>query len=320
MGEFDLIRRYCRPAVRHTVLAGGDDAALLAPAAGMELAVSHDLLVAGRHYFETMDPERLARKAVAVNLSDMAAMAAVPRWVLLGLVLPRFDEAWVAAFCRGFESALTEANVDWVGGDTTAGPAALAVTVLGEVPRGKALRRSGARPEDDIWVSGTLGDAALGLGCLQGTCFLEATAERLALSRFEQPAARLDLGYGLRDLAHAAIDISDGLLGDLDHVLTASGVGAVVQLGALPVAPFQPGDGHDPAWRQRVLAGGEDYELCFTAAPHRRAAIETLGQSLSLPLTRIGMVTGHAAERRIVGLDGGDVLMPWRGFDHFPTP
>lgn len=317
MGEFDLIRRYFSPPTRHTRLAGGDDAALIVPTHGSELAVSTDLLVAEQHFFVDMAPERLGHKAAAVNLSDMAAMGATPRWVVLGVVLPRIDELWLATFSHGFHQLLVRHDVDWVGGDTTAGPLALAVTVMGEVPQGQALRRSAARAGDDIWVSGTLGDAALGLDCRLGRCALPDAARTLVLDRFELPEPRVELGEALRGLAHAAIDLSDGLLADLNHLLCASQVGAILELASLPVSIAQPGTGQDDDWRRRVLQGGEDYELCFTAEPRHRAAISVLSARLGLPLNRIGKVTPDAAQRELRDAQGRAVPLAWQGFDHF---
>lgn len=317
MGEFDLIRRYFSPPVNHTVLAGGDDAALVQPSVEMELAVSTDLLMGERHFFLDMDPARLACKAASVNLSDMAAMGAVPRWLLLGLSLPQYNEAWVAAFSQAFRDILALHGVDWVGGDTASGSWALAVTIMGEVPRGKALRRAGARCGDDIWVSGTLGDAALGLGYRRGDYPLDQPVARLAMERFELPTARLALGQALRGMAHAAIDLSDGLLADLGHILHASGVGAWVDLPAIPVSAYQPGMWYDKAWQQRVLQGGEDYELCFCVAPEHRPAILTLSDQLSLPLARIGGITAERAQRSLRDDQGCEVALAWRGFDHF---
>ncbi len=318
MGEFDLIRRYFSPPVLHTRLAGGDDAALIVPSSrDTELALTTDLLVAGQHFFMEMEPERLGYKAAAVNLSDIAAMGAQPRWALLGLVLPTMDEPWVEAFSRGFRQSLASYQVDWIGGDTTAGPMALAVTMVGEVPQGQALRRSGACVGDDIWVSGTLGDAALGLDYRLGRCQLPEVACKLALERFELPVPRVELGMALRGLAHSAIDLSDGLLADLDHLVTASRVGAVLEVGCLPVSLAQPGTWRDVEWCRRVLQGGEDYELCFTAEPCHRSGLSQLGAQLGVPLTRIGTVTAEPKQRLLRDPQGVEMSLAWRGFDHF---
>ncbi|WP_297455797.1 thiamine-phosphate kinase [Ferrovum sp.] len=318
-GEFELIRRYFRPPTRHTLLAGGDDAALIVPQTAHELALSTDLLVGGQHFFPDMDPHRLGRKAAAVNLSDMAAMGATPRWVLLGLTLPVPPlESWVAAFSQGFREALGAHDVDWIGGDTTAGPLALAVTIIGEVPDGQALRRSGAHAGEDVWVSGTLGDAALGLDWRLGRCPNLAPAARdFVLERFECPTPRVALGQALRALASAAIDISDGLLADLGHLLDASGVGAQLELARIPTSAAQPSGPADPDWQRRVLQGGEDYELCFTAPAARRSELEALGRAGEVALTRIGRVTAVPDERCMQDERGLSVSVSWRGYDHF---
>ncbi|NDU85118.1 MAG: thiamine-phosphate kinase [Ferrovum sp.] len=318
MSEFDLIRRYFSPPTRHTLLAGGDDAALIAPRGGWELALSTDLLVAEHHFFSAMDPERLGYKAAAVNLSDMAAMGAVPRWVLLGITLPKVHEPWLDAFSRGFQGLLNEHGVDWIGGDTTAGPLSLAVTIIGEVPAGQALRRSGAQAGDDIWVSGTLGDAALGLDWCRGSCpTLTDEIRNIALDRFERPTPRLTLGQSLRGLAHAAIDVSDGLLADLGHILNASAVGAVVELEAIPVSPGQPSNPEDVDWQRRVLHGGEDYELCFTAPSRHRHHIVAVAAAEQILVTRIGVISAVATERVLRTAQGRAVVVPWQGYDHF---
>ena len=318
-GEFALIRRYFHPPTRHTLLAGGDDAALIVPRKAHELALSTDLLVGGQHFFLDMDPHRLGQKAAAANLSDMAAMGATPRWVLLGLTLPLpLQESWVAAFSQGFREALEAHDVDWVGGDTTAGPLALAVTIIGEVPEGQALRRSGAHAGEDIWVSGTLGDAALGLDWRLGRCpDLAPAARDFALERFECPTPRVALGQSLRALASAAIDISDGLLADLGHLLTASGVGAQLEMARIPASAAQPSGPTDSDWQRRVLQGGEDYELCFTAPSVRRSELEALGRGGKVALTRIGRVTAAPDERCVQDEAGLVVAVSWRGYDHF---
>src|SRR5512134_634676 len=234
LSEFDIIRRYFTRPARHAVLGVGDDAAVLRPAPGNDLVVSTDMMVAGRHFLPGADPAGLGHKALAVNLSDMAAMGAAPRWATLALALPEADEPWLEAFARGFFELAERHGVELVGGDTTRGPLNLCVQILGEVPTGRALRRDGARPGDDIWVSGRLGDAALLLAHRRGELVLapqQAAACRRAL---DLPEPRVALGLRLRGLAHACIDISDGLLADLGHVLERSRAGATVSLEAIP--------------------------------------------------------------------------------------
>jgi thiamine-monophosphate kinase len=286
----------------------GDDCALLRPDAGLELAVTTDMLVEGRHFLPGADPEALGHKALAVNLSDLAAMGAAPRWVTLALALPATDEGWLAAFARGFFALAERHGVDLVGGDTTRGPVlTINVTALGEVPSGVALYRAGARPGDDIWVSGELGGAALALAHPD----LAAVAGRL-----HRPEPRVELGERLRGLARSAIDVSDGLAGDLGHILERSHVGAVIEYERIP-RPAAFG-GFRELERDCVLSGGDDYELAFTAAQAQRAEIESLGRELKLPLARIGAIQSGAA--KLVVLDAAGKPMAHRGgFDHFRT-
>lgn len=317
--EFELIARHFAGPTPGAVLGPGDDCALLQPSPGMELAVTTDMLVAGTHFFADTDPEALGWKTLAVNLSDLAAMGARPRWVLLAGSLPEADEGWLAAFARGFFALARRTGVDVVGGDTTRGPLSLCVTALGEVAPGQALRRDGARPGDDLWVSGQLGLAALGLAQLRGQTQLpEALASRCSHALL-RPQPRINLGLALvqQGLASAAIDISDGLLADIGHIAERSGVTLQVNLGQLPLLP----QGADPVLAQRCqLAGGDDYELAFTAPPARRMALAALAAELELPLWRIGQVAAGTG----VGLQDGDgVPLPsdfldqFKGYDHF---
>lgn len=310
--EFDLIARYFTRPARTATLGVGDDAALISPSPGMELAVSADMLVAGRHFLPDADPEKLGRKALAVNLSDLAAMGARPRWALLSLALPAADEPWLAAFSRGFIDQAERHGVELVGGDTTRGPLNLSVTILGEVETGQALRRDAARPGDDIWVSGELGAAALGLRHLLGKIALPQPAAQTCLARLHDPSPRVPLGRALRGLAHAAIDISDGLLADLGHILARSNVGARIELSAIPAADALHSlpDLLPPC----ALAGGDDYELCFTApAAHRQRIAALAGDPR---LTRIGVITPEA-RLEVVDDHGQPITLPAAGYDHF---
>jgi thiamine-monophosphate kinase len=322
LNEFELIERFFTRAPRSASvrLGVGDDAALLAAAPGCEVVAAVDMLVGGRHFLVDTDPERLGHKALAVNLSDMAAMGATPRWALLALALPESDPAWLAAFARGFHALADAHGVDLVGGDTTRGPWNLCVTILGEVPAGAALTRGGARPGDDIYVSGALGDAALGVAALTGRVRLDDGAMAAACARLERPAPRVALGEALRGVASAAIDVSDGLVGDLGHVLERSRVGATVDLAAVPrsaaLAGMLVGDARSLAL-DCVLAGGDDYELCFTAPPDAAARVGAIAARLALPLTPIGTIT-DADSGLIVHDEGGAPLaaLP-RAYDHF---
>lgn len=310
--EFDLIARYFTRPTRSAALGVGDDAALIRPAPGMELAISADMLVAGRHFLPDADPEKLGRKVLAVNLSDLAAMGAQPRWALLSLALPTADEGWLAAFSRGFLGQAERHGVELVGGDTTRGPLNLSVTILGEVETDKALRRSAARPGDDVWVSGELGAAALGLRHLLGEIALPAPAAAACLARLHDPVPRVALGRALLGLANAAIDISDGLLADLGHILERSGVGARIELDAVPAAEALRS--HPKLLPSCALAGGDDYELCFTAPVEQRERISTLSGKPGL--TRIGTITAEAGLEVVDGR-GQPVTLPAAGYDHF---
>jgi thiamine-monophosphate kinase len=316
MTEFDLIKRYFTRATPNAELGVGDDAALLSVDAGMELAASTDMLVEGTHFFADADPFMLGHKALAVNLSDMAAMGAAPRWALLALSLPQADDAWLQQFSEGFFALAQRYGVDLAGGDTTRGPLSLNVTILGEVPRGAALLRGGARPGDDIWVSGQLGDAALAVAHLKGEAKLSETGASACLQRLHQPEPRVALGLALRGVASSAIDISDGLLADLGHILECSKTGAAIQLDQLPLSPAIREMLGQPLGRHCALAGGDDYELCFTAPAAQRNAVEQISGKLDLPLARIGtIVAGSGCAVR--DNSGSVIQMGESGFDHF---
>jgi thiamine-monophosphate kinase len=316
MSEFDLIQRYFTRAAPGAVLGVGDDAALLRVADGMELAVSTDMLVGGTHFLPDSDPFLLGHKALAVNLSDMAAMGAAPRWALLSMSLPEADEAWLQKFSAGFFALADQHGVDLVGGDTTRGPLNLCVTIMGEVPQGMALRRSGAQAGDDIWVSGKLGDAALALAHLQEKVRLPPADFSACASALHQPEPRIALGLALRGVAHSAIDISDGLLADLGHILECSKRGAGIRFDALPVSPLLRPYLAQETGRHCALAGGDDYELCFTAPVARRSVVESISGKLGLPLSCVGtIVAGSGCTVRAA--DGGIIHIGESGYDHF---
>ena len=319
MGEFDLIARYFTRPARRNPLGVGDDCALLRPASGMELAVSTDMLVEGRHFLPTVAARSLGHKALAVNLSDLAACGAQPLAFTLALALPRVDEAWLAEFAGGLFALAEAHDCELVGGDTTRGPLTLSITVFGEVPAGQALLRSGARAGDDVWVSGTLGDARLALEAFRGTVSLPQPVSAAAGERMDRPQPRVALGLALRGLATAAIDVSDGLLGDLGHVLERSRVGATIDLSCAPrlLAADAQGLALPPERVQDlVFAGGDDYELAFTAAPQHRAAVEAAGAQAATPVTRIGRIEA-APGLRLVDARGEVVQRSFAGFDHF---
>jgi thiamine-monophosphate kinase len=314
--EFDVIaRHFTRPAA-NAVLGVGDDCALVDVSNGMDLAVSVDTMVSGTHFFPDVDPETLGHKSLAVNLSDLAAMGARPGWATLSLALPQADADWLERFSLGFLELARAHDVDLIGGDTTRGPLAICVQIMGEVAAGKALRRSGARAGDDLWVSGTLGDAAIGLAHLHGDFELRAHDRDHALKRLDLPQPRVALGQALVGVATGAIDISDGLIADVGHVAEASGVRAVIEWESVPLSSAAESNRQHPVVRRSALAGGDDYELAFTAPSSARRVLGQLGAQLGVPLTRIGHV--EAGEGVIVLDKGGNPLvLPETGFDHF---
>ncbi|MFM9880326.1 MAG: thiamine-phosphate kinase [Burkholderiaceae bacterium] len=328
IGEFDLIERYFKrrqTAGVGVVLGIGDDCAVLQPGPGMQLAVSSDMLVEGRHFLPTVDPFKLGHKALAVNLSDLAACGARPLAFTLALALPQIDEAWLEGFSHGLLALADLHGCTLVGGDTTRGPLTVCITVLGEVPAGLTLRRGGAAVGDDIYVSGTLGDARLALEVFRGTLELPATQFALARARMEQPTPRVALGQALRGIANAAIDVSDGLLGDLGHLLHASGVGAQIDtsvamnLIAIPASDTLAIGQYDAKKQlEFVLAGGDDYELAFTAPPHARGAVQAAAAASDTVVTRIGC-TRAAPGVELHNAQGQVQHLRYASFDHFKT-
>ena len=326
MGEFDLIARYFTRPVQRAALGVGDDCALLAPAPGMQLAVSSDMLVEGRHFFAGTDPQQLGHKALAVNLSDLAACGARPLAFTLALALPGVQEAWLAGFARGLLALADAHGCELVGGDTTQGPLNICITVFGEVPAGAALLRSGARPGDDIYVSGTLGDARLALDVLREparAAALPAALLAAARLRLEAPTPRVALGLALRGVASSALDVSDGLLGDLGHILRASGTGACIDtsktmnlIAASAYSISTRGQIDTELLHQCTLAGGDDYELAFTAPVARRAAVAAAALASSTPVTRIGRIEAEPG-LRLVDAQGRPVVQRYASFDHF---
>lgn len=315
--EFDLIRRHFTRPTRHTELAGGDDAALLRAQSGMQLAVSTDMLVAGTHFLADTDPEDLGWKTLAVNVSDLAAMGATPRWAFLALALPCADEAWIAAFAHGFFACAAAYGVDLAGGDTTRGPLTLAVTIIGEVPPGEAISRGGGRAGDDLWVSGQPGMAALGLAALRDEVLLSPAGEAACIAALQRPQARVTLGLALRGIATAMLDVSDGLLGDLGHLLECSGTGAIIDVSALPLAALRATGASEALARRCLLGGGDDYELLFAAPAARRADVVALSARLGLALHRIGDLGAEPGGLWLRENDGRLVPGARSGYDHF---
>ena len=325
MNEFELIGRFFTRRSESAVVGNGDDCAVIAPSAGNSFAVTTDTLVEGRHFLPTLDPWKLGRRVVHVNLSDLAAMGAQPRYVLLSLTLPRIDETWVSRFADGLWSALDEFGVELVGGNTTRGPLAIAITAFGDVEPSQSLLRSGAKPGDELWVSGPLGDAGWALYCMLGDIKAEASAGQIA--RYECPTARVALGLALRGVATSCIDISDGLLSDAQHIARASNLGIDINLAAIPTGL---GDALTSANFARqaqhcLLATGDAYELLFTAPSSQHEHIGTVLKSLSLDGACIGRVTGtsaasdtHAnAKVRVLDAQSRIVNVATWGWDHF---
>ncbi len=324
MGEFELIRRYfqrARGANPAVALGIGDDCALLQPAPGTQLAVSSDMLVEGHHFFPDVDPETLGHKALAVNLSDLAACGARPLAFTLALSLPRADEAWLAGFARGLFALADAHDCTLMGGDTTRGPLNICITVFGEVPvlngRSLALLRSGGRPGDELWVSGTLGDARLALETLQGKRTLSAEALLGARQRLERPTPRVALGLALRGIATAAMDLSDGLAGDLGHLLQASGCGARLDAAVLsPLLAARDASLDEATRLGLVLGGGDDYELLFSAPVAQQNAVQAAGQAAGVALTRIGRLEAEPGLRLVDAL-GRPLDGRYTSYDHF---
>ena len=316
--EFDLIERHFTRPTRRALLGVGDDCALLAPALGREMAISTDMLVAGVHFFADTDPRRLGHKTLAVNLSDLAAMGATPRYATLALALPVVDDAWLARFARGLFALADAHEVELIGGDTTRGPLTLCMTVIGEVPAGAAIRRDGARTGDEIWVSGTLGDAALGLAMLKGLATAAGALGEACIARLEAPMPRLALGVALRGLASAMLDVSDGLIGDLAHVARASGVSARIDIERLPLAPALRLQPRADAVKY-ALAGGDDYELCFTASPRHHEAVLLAGRDSGVAVTVIGDVLAAAGAPVLLAGSESQAFSALSGYDHFGT-
>ncbi len=314
ISEFDIIERFFHrsdPRRDDVVLGIGDDAALLAVPADRELVVAMDTLVAGRHFLDVGDPFDIGYRALAVNLSDLAAMGAEPAWATLALTLPEVDVSWLRAFADGFFSLAARYRVQLVGGDTTRGPLSVTVQLHGLVAPGRALRRDGARPGHRLYVTGTLGDAACALKQLQSGAVVDPFLRR----RLNRPDPRVEFGMGLNAIGSAAIDVSDGLLADLGHVLEASGCGATLWVDRLPCSPQLAAQATQEALAGQ-LSGGDDYELCFSVAPEGMEALQLLARDSTVPVTEVGIVEARDGLR--CRHDDGSTYRPRaRGYDHF---
>ena len=319
MGEFELISRFfanCGAKRSDATLGVGDDGAVLQVRDGYDLVVTTDTMVVGTHFFPDDDPRALGHKLVAVNVSDLAAMGAEPAWLSLALTLPAVDEAWLSAFAAGLGETADYYQCQLVGGDTTRGPMSLTMIAKGTVPRGKALTRSGAKVGDYIYVTGTLGDAALGLKLCQGLHEVSKKHQSHILQRFHYPSARVALGQALRNLASSAMDLSDGLYSDIQHILKRSNVGASIDVSRLPLSQALKDSCDTSTALQLALSGGEDYELLFTVPEARRGSLEVLLSPYGIPVTCIGRVTGVAGR---LELKQGDQAFDYQhqGFVHF---
>lgn len=317
LSEFSIIAQYfTRPPVRTDVVLGvGDDAAVLEIPADMQLAVSVDTMVAGRHFPHEASPVAIGHKALAVNLSDMAAMGAEPAWATLALTLPEPDETFLTGFAEGFYSLAETHGVELVGGDTVRGPLQVTVQIHGLLPRGKALTRSGARAGDHLFVTGALGDGGAGLALVQGRVHCDKPAAELLRRRLDYPTPRVQAGIALRGIASAAIDISDGLLADLGHILEGSSVGAEIELDALPMSTeLRRCIDSDTERLRLALTAGDDYELCFTVPEEKLAELQRVAEKWDCPVSRIGRI--HAGSG--IAFQNGELPEALiAGFDHF---
>ena len=321
--EFNLIQQYFTRPSPQADLGVGDDAALVRLSEGNQLVISTDMSVAGTHFLHDCAPYNIGWKALAVNVSDMAAMGAQPKWATLAISLPEVNQDWLAEFSRGFFACANSFNIDLIGGDTTRGPLNISVTILGEAPAGKALKRSGAQVGDDIWVSGQLGSAALGLAHLQGKVQLTNKLVNeldTCLKALNTPSPRTALGLALRGVATSCIDVSDGLLADLGHILQASNLGAAIDLEKIPCIELLKNNLDYPQFQELLIAGGDDYELCFTAPQTKREEINALSKQLNLQISLIGK-TRIASISNTSGLQvdykNNQITLLKQGFDHF---
>lgn len=318
LSEFELIKRYflrSNHALSRAALGIGDDCALLNHIDGMQTAISTDMLVEGRHFFAGSDPYQLGHKSLAVNLSDLAAMGAQPQAFTLAFSLPAAEENWLAEFSKGLFALADLHECELIGGDTTKGPLNICITVFGQTPTGQALRRSTAKAGDDIWVSGTLGDARLALDALNKKIVLDDDQLTCAASRLHMPQPRVALGLALRGVAHAALDVSDGLIGDLGHILQGSKVGATLYIDRLPLGPVLQQQTKD-VQRRLALSGGDDYELCFTASSNRREEVLGAALAANTQVTRIGSIETQSG-LRLIDQDDAPYTFDSHSFDHF---
>jgi thiamine-monophosphate kinase len=327
MTEFELIERFFTRSTSRALVGNGDDAAVIAPLPGYAFVVTTDAMIEGRHFLPTLDPVKLGRRLVQVNLSDLAAMGAAPKFAMLSLTLPRLDEHWIARFAEGLWEALDEYDIQLVGGNTTRGALSLSMTAIGEVPvidgRAHALLRSGANIDDELWVSGALGDAGWALGCMTGAIDAQATREQIA--KYESPSARVSLGFELRDIATSCIDISDGLLAEAGHLARASNVAIDIEFTHIPtsIRDWLSTATYREHAKRCLLATGDAYELLFTAPRSAHDVVAALLRSEGLDGASIGRVREYATSglvrERVQVLDSTGRIIDFdsKGWDHF---
>lgn len=317
MKEFDFIKRYLQTGTDKDVVLGiGDDAAIVRPREGFDLCFSSDMLLKDKHFFADVKPEDLAWKVLAVNISDMAAMGAIPRWVLLSAALPQLDDVWLERFCSSFFDLARKFGITLIGGDTIKGDMVFNVTIIGELPKGRALKRNAAAVGDDVWVSGHIGMAAAALNCRLKQCVLPDDVFAACEQKLLRPEPRVKLGLALLPVAHAAQDVSDGLAQDIGHILTASGVGAEIFADKLPSLSVLKDILPCSQWLSYTLAGGDDYELVFTASESCRESVLAAAERCGVPVTRIGKINGEC-RLKILDSDGRELKLHSSGFDHF---
>ena len=310
--EFEIIERYFKKKMKQTALGVGDDAAMIHVRNNYQLAISSDMLIENIHFLKNTNPSHLGWKSLAVNLSDIAAMGATPKWATLSISLPKINHAWLKKFSKGFFKCADKFGIDLIGGDTTKGPLSISITILGESKKDEALLRSGAKINDDIWVTGQLGLASMGLANLQGQLKLPPRIKMKCIRALEIPTPKTFLGSYLSRYANSCIDISDGLIQDLRHILKASKVGASLLLNDIPCEKFI----HTSKQYQFVLNGGDDYELLFTAAKKNRTFIKKIAKKTNTPVTMIGNITKKKA-LNILSEQGKSIKFNPKGFDHF---
>ena len=310
--EFEIIERYFKKKMKQTLLGVGDDAAIINLQKNHQLVISSDMLIETIHFLKNTNPSHLGWKSLAVNLSDIAAMGAKPKWATLSISLPKINHVWLKKFSEGFFKCANQFGIDLVGGDTSKGPLSISITIMGEIKKNQGLLRSGAKINDDIWVTGQLGLASMGLASLQKKLKLAPRLNAKCIKALEMPTPKVSLGYHLSRYTNSCIDISDGLIQDLNHILKASKVGATLLLNDIPCEKFI----HTSKQYQFVLNGGDDYELLFTAPKKNRSYIKKIAKKTNTVVNIIGAIT-YKKDLKIVNAQGKSLTFDLMGFDHF---